>query len=545
MRIRFYLSILILSFISSKSFAIPRCEELLNAVYNDTQREDVNLNSFEDIKTIGIRLEKFWKEVKIDENIAPDFLGFWDLKTNKDGYFLIGKITEGALSNQLKVGDVVLSINDIDLRELAKNKDKKIILKNNISELFEENEEIEFKILRKGKSNKDDKIFKVNRYYPNVDKPIKNRLISFDAPYVDFNVRSITVDEKNGSFDASIDTSFQENIDDRFFLTKSIWEKIVYAKKYNNKNQLVSFIYETCGFPDHRWEKLNSVDPVFGIKFDNLIQEYQHLKNSEYRITLDLDDWSYTSDKKRYYNQSSAFVTYVSSSVYKIKNDYNLKTFPFDKQKLKIYLRSSITALEDWGYRSYISGFTQKKALEFKELNQIQGWDITNVNMKYQVYDDPSDLKYYDGVVLEIDIERKSGYYVYKIILPILLILSICWSALWIDPKEIESRLTVTIVCLLSLIAYNFVIDSELPKLEYLTIMDYIILTSYIYATIPNLFSVISFRLLKTNPVLLSKLDKYEKRFGLTSYLLIVITIVIVSSSNNPENINGMLAWFN
>ena len=545
MRIRFYLSILILSFISSKSFAIPRCEELLNAVYNDTQREDVNLNSFEDIKTIGIRLEKFWKEVKIDENIAPDFLGFWDLKTNKDGYFLIGKITEGALSNQLKVGDVVLSINDIDLRELAKNKDKKIILKNNISELFEENEEIEFKILRKGKSNKDDKIFKVNRYYPNVDKPIKNRLISFDAPFVDFNVRSITVDEKNGSFDASIDTSFQENIDDRYFLTKSIWEKIVYAKKYNNKNQLVSFIYETCGFPDHRWEKLNSVDPVFGIKFDNLIQEYQHLKNSEYRITLDLDDWSYTSDKKRYYNQSSAFVTYESSSVYKIKNDYNLKTFPFDKQKLKIYLRSSINALEDWGYRSYVSGFTQKKALEFKELNQIQGWDITNVNMKYQVYDDPSDLKYYDGVVLEIDIERKSGYYVYKIIFPILLILSICWSALWIDPKEIESRLTVTIVCLLSLIAYNFVIDSELPKLEYLTIMDYIILTSYIYATIPNLFSVISFRLLKTNPVLLSKLDKYEKRFGLTSYLLIVITIVIVSSSNNPENINGMLAWFN
>lgn len=544
MRIRFFLYILILFFISSKSFAIPRCEELFNAVFNDTQREDVNLNSFEDIKTIGIRLEKFWKEVKIDENIAPDFLGFWDLKTNKDGYFLIGKITEGALSNQLKVGDVVLSINDIDLRELAKNKDKKKVLKKNISELFEQNEEIEFKILRKGKSNKDDKIFKVNRYYPNVDEPIKNRLISFDAPFVDFNVRSITVDEKNGSFDASIDTSFQENIDDRYFLTKSIWEKIVYAKQYNNKNQLVSFAYESCGFPDHRWEKLNSVDPVFGIKFDNLIQEYQHLKNSEYRITLDLDDWSYTSDKNRYYNQSSAFITYESSSVYKIKNDYNLKTFPFDKQKLKIYLRSSISALEDWGYRSYISGFTQKKALEFKELNQIQGWDIKNVNMKYQIYDDPSDLKYYDGVVLEIDIERKSGYYVYKIIFPILLILSICWSALWIDPKEIESRLTVTIVCLLSLIAYNFVIDSELPKLEYLTIMDYIILTSYIYATIPNLFSVISFRLLKTNPVLLSKLDKYEKRFGLPSYLLIVITIVLVSSSNNPENINGMLAWF-
>ena len=142
MKIKFFLSILILLFISSKSYAIPRCEELFNAVYNDSQREDVNLNSFEDIKTIGIRLNKFWKEVKIDENIAPDFLGFWELETNKDGYFIIGKITEGALSKQLKVGDVVISINDIDLRNLAKDKDTKKVLKNNISELFEQNEEI-------------------------------------------------------------------------------------------------------------------------------------------------------------------------------------------------------------------------------------------------------------------------------------------------------------------------------------------------------------------------------------------------------------------
>ena len=54
--------------------------------------------------------------------------------------------------------------------------------------------------------------------------------------------------------------------------------------------------------------------------------------------------------------------------------------------------------------------------------------------------------------------------------------------------KELEARLTITIVCLLSLIAYNFVIDADLPKLEYLTIMDYIILVSYIYINFLILF---------------------------------------------------------
>ena len=60
----------------------------------------------------------------------------------------------------------------------------------------------------------------------------------------------------------------------------------------------------------------------------------------------------------------------------------------------------------------------------------------------------------------------------YSAILPIVLILMVYWSAVWIDPREIESRLTITIVCLLSLISI-ICNRPDMPKLEYLTIMDY------------------------------------------------------------------------
>tara|TARA_B110000971_G_C19727762_1_gene371647 strand:- start:34 stop:576 length:543 start_codon:yes stop_codon:yes gene_type:complete len=175
--------------------------------------------------------------------------------------------------------------------------------------------------------------------------------------------------------------------------------------------------------------------------------------------------------------------------------------------------------------------------------NSIQGWNIKNYNLKYEFNDDPNSFRSHDGVSLEFDIERKSRYYVIKIILPIILILTVCWSAVWIDPKEIESRLTITIVCLLSLIAYNFVIDSELPKLEYLTIMDYIILISYIYATIPNFLSIISFNLIKKDKLLAEKYELYEKKFGLPSYLLIVLLIIIISTSQNSDHAASTLAW--
>ena len=119
----------------------------------------------------------------------------------------------------------------------------------------------------------------------------------------------------------------------------------------------------------------------------------------------------------------------------------------------------------------------------------------------------------------------------------------ICWSVVWIDPKELESRLTITIVCLLSLIAYNFVIDSELPKLEYLTVLDWIVLISYVYATVPNFLSIISFRLQKTNLRLSNKLEIISKWYGLSSYILSIFVIVWINAFSNPDNSSSLISW--
>ena len=88
---------------------------------------------------------------------------------------------------------------------------------------------------------------------------------------------------------------------------------------------------------------------------------------------------------------------------------------------------------------------------------------------------------------MEILIERNANYYIFKIILPVLLILIVAWSVLWIPAREewVESRLTTSIVALLSLIAYNFVFQDDLPKLDILTSLDKFVLLSYIFCAIP------------------------------------------------------------
>jgi len=247
---------------------------------------------------------------------------------------------------------------------------------------------------------------------------------------------------------------------------------------------------------------------------------------------------------KKYGNEFNAlYVQKNIEGVFGIKNIFNLKAFPFDRQKISLRLIDGRYNLDKRNI--FISELSHVFLNKYIEKNEISGWDILGYEINSFQYQNPFAIKgqLSDGLKLDLTVERKHGYYVFKVIVPIILILLICWGSVWIDPKEIESRLTITIVCLLSLIAYNFVIDSELPKLEYLTVMDWIILVSYVYATIPNFLSIISFKLQKTNLVLCEKIENYSKKYGVISYMVIIFIIVGVNANLNTENSSSLISW--
>ena len=529
----FFLIIFFSLIFNNSVIAKPRCELLHENIYNDINRKDVNLPYIENKKTIGIRLSK------VADKDKKNFI----LETNEDGYFKVGKITKGELSNLIFLNDIIVSINDQDLRKFELDAND-LYNQYDISDFFDENEPIKFEILRLD--------LKTNKYFNIVidrttdsDEPnIFNTLESFDESMSDFYINSISVDEKNGTFDATIETDFYQQLDDRYFLSNQIWEDLVYDREYDEENYLQNFWYETCTFNDDRWQKLNSVDPTYGLIFENLIKEERQLRFSEFYLK---PIWDFKlkenpkDDRDDYVIKDGSELTYKSKSVYKIKNEFNLQNFPFDKQTLRIFLRQDETPIDE--DRFLVSSYTMRKAEEFKDLNTIQGWNITNVEMNYKIFNHLLKEKYFDGFELVFEIERKSRYYVFKIILPIILILIVCWSAVWIKPKDLESKLTITIVCLLSLIAYNFVIDKDLPKLEYLTVMDYIILISYIYATIPTFLSIITNNFINTKNTKIIAFNNITKKFGLLSYIVLIIFILIVSSSTLPEYTSSSLSW--
>ena len=446
--------------------------------------------------------------------------GDWEVDKSKDGYYRVGKIWTQKMAAKLKPYDLIISADGKDIRNLDLSLQKNDSDIKDFTDFFDNKKEIEFIFLSIDANGK------------KFNQKIKAKVEEFDYsdPYIDFYIESVSINEKDATTNVTIETEFEEMLSKDFPMTKLAREILVFKKDSGED------WFEECQYSTTEWENLETINPNYGMVFENLVYRDNSRFEANFLIFPGMvGTWDFITE-------DYLSILYKSKGEYNFKTDFKLHSFPFDRQEIKVFAYQSRYGLGE--YQAAVSDWTKRRLISFaNKENAIQGWNIVNHSANYKVYKDPNNQFYNDGVELVLTIERKSSYYVFKVILPIILILMVCWSAVWIDPREIESRLTITIVCLLSLIAYNFVIDSDMPKLEYLTIMDYIILISYVYAAIPNFLSIYSFQLIKKNKPLAEKYETIEKRYGLLSYILIIFIIVIINASNAPEHTNSMFTW--
>jgi len=202
-------------------------------------------------------------------------------------------------------------------------------------------------------------------------------------------------------------------------------------------------------------------------------------------------------------------------------NAFNFRKFPFDSQILSFELwsefPSTMISLEPASamqmYKDTLYNFEGEEGIA------IPAWELKSV--KFDTYEYVEEDGYpYKGFRLFLEVKRLSSYYIYKVIIPILLILSISWSVFWIDRSQIEAKVNITIVALLSLIAYNLSVDEVLPKLDYLTFMDAFIFLSYFYTGAATILCVYSYYRYRKYRRKINLVDYYAKFVGPISYFI-------------------------
>lgn len=78
-----------------------------------------------------------------------------------------------------------------------------------------------------------------------------------------------------------------------------------------------------------------------------------------------------------------------------------------------------------------------------------------------------------------VSAKRIPGHHVMSLGLPIAIIMVVFNCVIWIRAAQFEAKLGGAITCLLSLIAFSFVVNAEVPRIPYLTALGWYINTGY------------------------------------------------------------------
>ena len=448
----------------------------------------------------------------------------------------------------------------IDLKELYKTN------KNLQTEATFEVFNYGFFLMEKYDFKKKEIIFKKKNGYPLIstflDLELFNKKI-IESGYLITKINNQDIstlnDEELKKIFYSVDDPKKEEITDIEFLNL-LSNKTVNLKL--KKNKYSYYLTE----PRFQINSINDIDTVKGnfevnynFSYDSLhpdlgkeISKYNLFKNSQCPISLEdvgalslgqteflfLNRAIINNDEVSSYNylalenrseeklkNNNAIIISVEDGVGKFRSNFDFRKFPLDEQTLKISIMEMYGLLPkpESSLQLLTTPIQFQVLKDYYENNILKEWKITNYDINLKT----ANLLGYDIPSAQMDIilkvKRNVLYYIIKIILPIFLILSLAWYVFWIHPKELESRVTTSIVCFLALVAYNFVIDSEIPKLGYLTFMDWIILLSYIFCALPTAISITLNRHIKSKKYDVIEMNNYIKYLGPILYLSLLI----------------------
>ena len=146
-----------------------------------------------------------------------------------------------------------------------------------------------------------------------------------------------------------------------------------------------------------------------------------------------------------------------------------LKDFPFDRQNFTIQLATT-------AYTPDELQIVAKPENGIADNLSVADWTVTNFRSSDEPFSISTSSLKLASITAVVEAERKSDYFLIKVILPLIFIVMMSWVVFWIDPKESSTQISVAITSMLTLIAYRFAVGVDIPKISYLTRLDFFIL---------------------------------------------------------------------
>jgi hypothetical protein len=221
-----------------------------------------------------------------------------------------------------------------------------------------------------------------------------------------------------------------------------------------------------------RWK--GKLDPIANLEFSNAVE-----------------DWGATTvfDKTEPERLPDGKLYQLMRVERRFVQPFNLARYPLDNQSLKVTIENSIYTLDKLVYvpDSKQSGFSSNLS--------IPGWKIDNYDLislirEYTTNFGDSRLRdksiKFSAIQYSLQVSRPLNFFIWKLLLPLVIVLCSAWSALLLNPQYTDSRIILPMTALLTTVFLQQSYSAGLPDIGYLILLDkiYALVYTLIMATI-------------------------------------------------------------
>jgi hypothetical protein len=215
-------------------------------------------------------------------------------------------------------------------------------------------------------------------------------------------------------------------------------------------------------------------------------------------------------------------VVYRQRLIGEFASPLDLHRFPLDSQTLHIQLVSYGTNTEEV-VLAESPGFAATRNPDLS----IGDWTVGSVRMEGGEFHAIPGAPALSRFTVRLDVKRLVGYYVVQLLIPLILIVAMSWMSFWINPEIIPTRVGTCVTTVLTLIAFRFMVGGLVPRLPYLTLVDYLLLGATVLVAASLLVVAIGSMLAKERPHIARRIDRVARVVHPLSFLLLILGIYL------------------
>ena len=204
---------------------------------------------------------------------------------------------------------------------------------------------------------------------------------------------------------------------------------------------------------------------------------------------------------------------------------FELARYPLDQHRLSIQIENSIHTSKELVYLADMkdSGCPDTLSIQGWKLN---GWQARNLLHTYDTrFGEPQSGRQeaYSSVQYELEISRPLSYFLWKLLLPLVIVLVSGWGAMLTHPRYVDTRTATASTALLTTVFLQQAYSYNLPEVGYLVLLDKIYALAYLL-----IIAAIMETIITADWVANDKEEEYERVRRLDTPFLICQCVALV-----------------